>query len=345
MTFTQPHAESGTSPPSDSLIQAEALFAKTLCDHAMAYRIDPFDPSVQAMEVEIVQQADALGLDSEMVHVMQLAAADHAHEQMVGGSAFPYNDAGMRMVHGDDVTAVESEMAMPITLSDNEDPYEILDFDNFISSDYQMEYLVDGVLVEGQPAIICGPSKSLKTNNSIALSVALASGTKFLDTYKVSRKCKVLFMSAESGKSAIQSSVKRIMSAYRINPKQMSGQWFLADWVPHAKIEERYDQFKAAIARHKPDVVFIDPVYQATDGEDSANVQKMGQQFSHLADAALSQDCTPVFVHHTKKNAESVTMNRPLELRDMQGAGVSEYFRQWLLINRRSRYELSLIHI
>ena len=204
---------------------------------------------------------------------------------------------------------------------------------------YLREWLVEGLLVEGQSCVVAGPSKSLKTNVSVALAVALMSAGDFLNEFRVKKKVRVLFMSAESGEAAIQSSLKRIMENAGTSWQDLYDNFLMAPWVPHAKDAERLFWFREALGKHKPDVVFIDPVYMATDGEDSANLQKMGQQFATLTEAATKAGATSIFVHHAKKNALNVQQSQPLEMSDMQGAGVAEHFRQWMLLARRERYD------
>gem|GEM_PF-5365854 len=47
------------------------------------------------------------------------------------------------------------------------------------------QLLIDGVLVEDQPAGLVAPKKSLKTNSSVDLAVSLATGERFLGHYSV----------------------------------------------------------------------------------------------------------------------------------------------------------------
>jgi hypothetical protein len=54
--------------------------------------------------------------------------------------------------------------------------------------------LEDGGLVAGQPCLIGGPRKGLKTSLAIAAGVALASGKPFLGRFAVKEKCPVLIL-------------------------------------------------------------------------------------------------------------------------------------------------------
>ena len=48
------------------------------------------------------------------------------------------------------------------------------------SGDFALKFLIDGLLVKGQPGVIAGPKKSLKTNLSEDLTLSLATGDPFL---------------------------------------------------------------------------------------------------------------------------------------------------------------------
>ena len=60
---------------------------------------------------------------------------------------------------------------------------------NWIEANYDLEYLIDGVLVAGQPCILAGGKKALKTSLLIDLGISLAMGGCFLGRLKVNRAC------------------------------------------------------------------------------------------------------------------------------------------------------------
>ena len=63
---------------------------------------------------------------------------------------------------------------------------DITDMDK--DADEEPEYIVEGLIVKDQIAMISGASKSLKTTLLCDLVVALATGTPWLDLYHVPRK-------------------------------------------------------------------------------------------------------------------------------------------------------------
>jgi hypothetical protein len=88
---------------------------------------------------------------------------------------------------------------------------------------YDLEYLVEGVLVRGQPTVIAGPKKTLKTNISIDLALSLSHAGLFLGRFNAPAAVKVGIMSGESGAATIQETAKRIAWA-----KQWSLEYFEA---------------------------------------------------------------------------------------------------------------------
>jgi hypothetical protein len=79
----------------------------------------------------------------------------------------------------------------------------------------------------------------------------------------------------------------------------------------------------------------------------ASNVFDMGAVLSKISEACLAAGATPIFAHHTVKNAgmkagrngSSYRSYEPAELGDLAFAGFGEFARQWLLLARRADYE------
>ncbi len=78
------------------------------------------------------------------------------------------------------------------------------------ASTYDLEYLIDDTLVAGQPCIVAGGKKCLKTSLLIDLGISLAVGGLFLGKLRVNRACRVGIMTGESGLATIQETARRI---------------------------------------------------------------------------------------------------------------------------------------
>src|SRR5262249_20929923 len=76
-----------------------------------------------------------------------------------------------------------------------------------------LPFLVQDVLVEGQPCLVGGPYKALKSGLSLDLAVSLASGKPFLGTFAVPRPRKVAVFNGESGESTLHTTVLNVCRA------------------------------------------------------------------------------------------------------------------------------------
>ena len=61
--------------------------------------------------------------------------------------------------------------------------FEIVDSRTFAETQYATEFLIDGIMTEGQPQLYGGPSKSLKTTVLVDQCLSLAAGVPFLGKY------------------------------------------------------------------------------------------------------------------------------------------------------------------
>lgn len=61
----------------------------------------------------------------------------------------------------------------------------------FAKRQFVDDWLVRNVLFRGEPAVVCGPQKALKTNTVIDLAVSLASGLPFLGQFDVPKRNRV----------------------------------------------------------------------------------------------------------------------------------------------------------
>ena len=205
-------------------------------------------------------------------------------------------------------------------------------------NNYELEYLINGILVRGQPGVIAGPKKTLKTNISIDLALSLSSAGRFLGHFAADGDVRVGLMSGESGAATIQETARRIATAKAGHLKDFTNvMWSFA--VPQLGDAAHIEALDRFIATHRLDVLVLDPTYLMMMGlgDQAGNLFIVGSFLKSLGDLAQRTGCTPLLCHHLKKGVADPY--EPAELENIAWAGFQEFVRQWILLNRRVRYD------
>jgi hypothetical protein len=206
--------------------------------------------------------------------------------------------------------------------------------------DRKQEWLVTHVLVRGQPVVVGGPQKTLKTGLVIDLTVSLGSGTPFLGRFEVPKPVRVWLMSGESGEDTIWRNALEVCKARGIEIESPDAIWDFC--LPQLSRPSHVEELRKLIKDHDVEVVIIDPLYlcllagQGGKSAQASNVFDMGPLLLNVAQACLSVGCTPILVHHTVKS--SGNKREPVDLVDLAFSGTGEFARQWILLNRRSDF-------
>jgi hypothetical protein len=203
---------------------------------------------------------------------------------------------------------------------------------------YELSYLIDGVLVRGQPGVLAGPKKTLKTNISVDLAIALSQGGYFLHRFPVIGKTRVGVMSGESGAATIQETARRVAASKGFALEDCENAFWCFD-VPQLGNVLHADALRAFIDRHALELLILDPTYlmMMNLGDDAGNLFIVGRMLKSLGELAQTTGCTPLLCHHLKKSIADPY--EPAELENIAWAGFQEFVRQWILLNRRVRYD------
>ncbi|NQT40526.1 MAG: AAA family ATPase [Planctomycetes bacterium] len=205
--------------------------------------------------------------------------------------------------------------------------------EKFMAEDDQVRYLVEGVLAEGQPFIVGGPAKSLKTGLLIDLALSLAVGGYWLGRFKVPEARTVVLMSAESGRATLRETLGRIARAAGVDPGVRN--LLIADQVPVFASPEHLAAVESLAMQHAVDVLVCEPLYFSLSGDDANNLFKMGGQLRPITDLCRRLGITLCVAHHVTKAAGRAG---GLDLSALSWSGIGEYFRQWCMIARQRPY-------
>lgn len=237
------------------------------------------------------------------------------------------------------VPSVETADGQPLAATSFD--LRLMDSATFASTNFRRHYLVKRVLVEGQPCIIGGPKKCLKTGTLVDLAVSLGTGTPFLSNpdFIVPERVRTCVLSGESGGFTLKETAKRICEARNRTLATADVLWGFD--LPQLANPIHLDIIEKTIQERGIRVLFIDPAYlcllSGTDGVNPGSVFAMGPILKPIGELGARNGCTIIVAHHTKKK-DRKDRYQPTDLDDLSMSGFAEWARQWLLLGRRAEY-------
>ena len=211
----------------------------------------------------------------------------------------------------------------------------------FFATEYRVDWLLPGVLVKGQPAVIAGPSKGMKTSVAIDMAVSLAAGRPFLGKFPAPRRVRVAVVSGESGEGTIKETALRVAAARGIDPDGLDG---YLDWcftLPTFSDVAGMIEFGDELVKLNAELVVIDPFYLCLGDVDAKSLFEMGPALRIVSEILLKAGCTPAICHHANRMLKT---GEPMELADLAYSGLEQFARQFLLLNRREKYQSDGVH-
>lgn len=213
--------------------------------------------------------------------------------------------------------------------------FNFITCDELAEGDYRPDWLIKNVIVKGQPGIVAGPSKALKTNISIDLAVSLGSGKPFLGEFAVPEPLRVAVVSGESGAATLQETARRVCKAKGLDLAKLGDSLLWCFDVPTFSDLDGMDRLADYLRLGDTDLVLLDPLYLMLGDIDAKNMFEMGGALRVISEVFIKNKITPLIVHHANKQ---LPVGEPMELAHLAYSGLEQYARQFILLNRRERY-------
>jgi replicative DNA helicase len=222
---------------------------------------------------------------------------------------------------------------------------ESMNSDAFNTATFPRDWLIDRILVSGQPGVVGGAKKTLKTSMVVDMAVSIGSGTPFLGHFPVPKCRRVAVFSGESGHATLQEIARRVCAARDLSLADCQVEW--AFQLPNLDQKDHRLVLNKFLREKKVQVVFIDPLFMClvsgAKSVSTSNLYEVGPLLWRVAQTCLNAGATPILVHHATKAASKRTTgsDQPLDLDDLSFSGIAEFARQWLLLSRREEYQPS----
>jgi len=207
-----------------------------------------------------------------------------------------------------------------------------------LALDLHVDFLVDGILVRGQPGVIGGRSKTLKSSMLVDLVLSLGTGQPFLGQF-ATKRATTAYWSGESGAATIRAKARAVAAARGFALGDADVFWSFD--LPKLARADHLSAIADVITKRNIDVAIIDPLYlsllDASTAGQASNVFAMGNALQPLSELTAATGCTILLCHHFRKSAGDP--DEPAALEELSQAGVGEWARQWMLLARRSPYQ------
>lgn len=235
-------------------------------------------------------------------------------------------------------TVFPANLALLVTAKpDQAYRFDLIPSDEFALGDYRPEWLIQNVLVRGEPCTVAGPSKALKTSLLVDAGVSLAAGVPFLNDAKfpVPYRRRVVIASGESGKSTLRDAARRVSRSKGLELRSLgkSLRWLFT--LPVLSDVRSVRALAAKLAGVQADVVLIDPFYLCLGEVDAKNLMEVGDVLRPVTETLAKAGTTLVLAHHANRQ---MPVGQPMEQTNLAFSGLEQFTRQFVLINRRTLY-------
>ena len=209
--------------------------------------------------------------------------------------------------------------------------------------DAHPDWFVESVLARNGPTVVGGPLKCLKTHILLDLMISLASSTPFLGRWNVPCPVRVAVIAGEDTDWQLRHRVRSICKAKGLPGPELPMFLGAMGTLPNLNTPETVEELCRMICDEGVGVIAIDPLYLALgpseDGAANPNsLYSMGRALAGFSNAIQAVGCTPIICHHfTMQSSRGI--NKLPELTDLAHSGVAQFARQWILVNRRGRYD------
>lgn len=163
--------------------------------------------------------------------------------------------------------------------------------------------IIEGVAREGYIALFAAPSKAGKSQIMIELSIAVASGTLWLNKYKCA-KGNVLYINTEINKNDISKRFMDTIQAYDVDKDDVLERIWLMNLRGHSKsLDDLKNQIIEESILKNVKLIILDPIYKLQKGDENS-VRDVTEFMDTAIQIGEKTHALVVLVHHYSKGSK-----------------------------------------
>ena len=181
-------------------------------------------------------------------------------------------------------------------------------------------WLIEGMWMENTGMVVGAQAKLGKSFAMLDLAVSIASGTPWMNTFKVCRTGAVTFFHGEDDEYEVMRRLDAIAESKGVDPDTL--EVFLCRQVPNLSNQASLKEMAAHLADNPCVAALLDPLYLAAgDKADGANLYAMGGVLRAYGDVCRATNTAPGIIHHWTKGGTGTGSER------FSGTGIQQWAR------------------
>ena len=158
-----------------------------------------------------------------------------------------------------------------------------------------------GLMYSGSRVLLYGKYKTMKSMLALRLALALSRGESWMGFETIKGGCDVMYLQLEIPNPMLQERIRKMLLNAGPNP---TGHKLYIWTQPTMKLDtpEGYQLLSDMLAKYKPKVLIIDPIYKVVSGDllSTVHIQKLVDWVDLLVD---THQLALMMVHHSRKGA------------------------------------------
>ena len=176
------------------------------------------------------------------------------------------------------------------------------------------EWLVENLIPAKSMGLLFGERAGKKSLNALYLAYMLATGQPVYKKFKVTKRCRVLYVDLENDAQWIFDRRRLMKKSY--GWEESPDISFITEDVLTLDADE--EAFEKVISDLKPDFVIIDTWRRFTIAKEN-EAEKVSAFFSKIRFLILNYGCTFLFIHHKRKGMQGVRVDDLMD--EVRGSG------------------------
>jgi hypothetical protein len=201
-------------------------------------------------------------------------------------------------------------------------------------------YLIPNALPEAQPGTFVAGSKMLKTTLACDQIIAGALGGAWCGYFRAARLFRSWFLSGESGDATIAETCRRI--ALKAGKKLEDIKDFrYGATLPQLSNPADVAELGRMVRGEGIESLLLDPLMLMADfGGREGSIFAFGPMGRRVAEEICGKSkCALTIIHHATQAKAKAKDYSPPSLNDASWAGIEQFSRFWILLNRREAYQ------